>query len=156
MVLGFLLGLSCNAFAWGRRGHQVVGETAGLIVSGEPEAEFMRNHSFDLGYYSNVPDFGWKRPATYAFEKPQHFMDMEIFLREFAKHPEIKNPLELSRKDFEAQFPDLKVDTGRSFWRIREMYAQLEDLTHQLREMKEERAMPARNCNSNGWSKPAP
>lgn len=125
------------AGAWGRRGHQVIGETAAIIVSAQPNSDFMRNQSFNFGYYANVPDFIWKRPGTYSFEKPEHFMDLEIFEREFAKHPEIKNPLALSRKDFAAKFPEIGLDVGRSFWRIREFYAELEKITQQLRDLKE-------------------
>ncbi|NJL26207.1 MAG: hypothetical protein HC902_14330 [Calothrix sp. SM1_5_4] len=56
-------------WAWGKRGHQIVAETAAHLVAGQPEARFLRNHSFDLGYYANVPDVIWKKPATYDIEK---------------------------------------------------------------------------------------
>jgi hypothetical protein len=126
-----------TAGAWGRRGHQIVGETASVLVSQGPNAEFLRNQSFNMGYYANVPDFIWKRPETYGFEKAQHFMDMEVFNREFAKHPEVAKPFEMSRKDFEAKFPDIPADAGRAFWRIREFYADLENTTAKLRALKE-------------------
>src|SRR5882757_4349090 len=106
-----------TAGAWGRRGHQIVGETASVLASSEPNSTFMKNQSFNMGYYANCPDFIWKRPATYDFEKPQHFMDMEIFNRAFLNHPDIKNPLALSRKEFDAKFPEVKQDAGREFWR---------------------------------------
>lgn len=126
-----------TSWAWGRRGHQIVGENAALVVSGEPEAKFMRSHSFDFAFYANVPDFIWKRPASNAMERPEHFTDLEIFKREFAKHPEIEKPFELSRKDLETKFPEIKTDAGRSFWRIRELNDQLEKVTKELRELKE-------------------
>jgi hypothetical protein len=137
-ALGVVLFFSANTWAWGRRGHQIVNENAAQVAAAQSaDADFMSAHSFDFGYYANVPDFAWKRPATYATEKPQHFMDMEIFDREFAKHPEVSNPLALERKEFEQRFRDIKPEAGRSFWRIRELYARLEKLTLQLREMQE-------------------
>ena len=136
-MCGLLFLFSTTAWAWGKRGHQIVGEAAAIVVSDEPESAFMRNHAFDIGYYANVPDFMWKKPATYAYEKPQHFMDMEIYDREFAKHPEITHPLALGRKEFEAKFPEIKPEAGRSFFRIREFYQTLEETARQLRELKE-------------------
>src|SRR5688572_589710 len=99
-ILWFLL-IPSVAFAWGKRGHQMVGETAAILAGEEPQAGFLKSRSFDFGYYNNVPDFIWKKPKTYEQEKNEHFMDLEIFERAFAKNPEVKNPLELSRKDFE-------------------------------------------------------
>jgi len=139
-----------TAGAWGRRGHQIVGETASVLASQEPNSEFLRNQSFNMGYYANVPDFIWKRPETYETEKGQHFMDMEIFNLEFAKHPEVQNPFELSRKEFDAKFPDIKSDAGRAFWRIRELYADLEKTTTKLHELKEPNG-PARQKLQERW-----
>lgn len=127
-----------TAGAWGKRGHQIVGEVATLLVSQQPDAAWLRGQSFNFGYYANVPDFIWKRPATYELEKPEHFVDMEVFRREFAKNPDVKNPFDLSRKEFEEKFPDLKPMAGRAFWRIRELNAELEGVTQQLRELKEQ------------------
>jgi hypothetical protein len=137
--IGFVVTLMIplGAGAWGRRGHQIVGETASVLASQEPQSGFLKNQSFNMGYYANCPDFIWKRPATYEYEKPQHFMDMEIFTREFAKHPEVKSPFELSRKEFDEKFPDIHSDAGRAFWRVRELYTYLEKVSAQLRELKE-------------------
>lgn len=119
--------------AWGRRGHQIVGETGAALAAKEPGAAGLKGHTFDFGYYANVPDIIWKRPATYGFEKPQHYMDLEIFEREFKKQPEVKAPLELDRESFEKQFPEVKADAGRAFWRVRELIARLEPLSEKLR-----------------------
>lgn len=127
-----------TAGAWGKRGHQIVAENAALIASQEPGAGFLRGQGFNFGYYANVPDIIWKRPATYEMEKPQHFMDLEFFDREFAKHPDVKNPLELPRKEFEAKFPEIPQMAGRAYWRIRELYADLEKVTQSLRDLKEQ------------------
>ncbi len=127
------------AFAWGKRGHQAVCETAALLVSTEPNAAFMRSRAFDFGYYCNVPDFIWKREKTYGFERPQHFMDMEIFEAALKKKPEVKNPYELSRKDFETQFPEVSENAGRAFWRMRELNDQLTPITEQLRALPDDK-----------------
>lgn len=147
-VLTFVMPL--HAGAWGSRGHQIVAETASALISSEPNAAFMKQQSFKMGIYANTPDFIWKRPETYSLERPQHYMDIEIFQREFAKHPEIKNPFELSRKEFEAKFPEIKPEAGRAFWRIREFEARLEDLSKQLRELAEPTG-PARQKLQEKW-----
>ncbi|MGE0526312.1 MAG: hypothetical protein AB7G93_05965 [Bdellovibrionales bacterium] len=144
-VLVFALGMgsfmalsltSSRAQAWGRRGHQIVGETAARVVAGEPGAGFMKDRSFDFGYYSNVPDLIWKKPQTYEKERGEHFMDMEIFNRAFAKKKDIKEPFKLSRAEFEARFPELGLDAGRAFWRIRELNENLEKVAAELRQLK--------------------
>lgn len=123
--------------AWGKRGHQIVGEVATMLASKQPNSDWLRDQSFNFGYYANAPDFIWKRPATYDVEKPEHFVDLDVFQREFAKTPDVKEPFNLSRKEFEEKFPDIKPLSGRAFWRIRELNADLESLTKQLRDLKE-------------------
>lgn len=108
-----------------------------MVVSQEPNAGFMRSHSFDFGYYANVPDFIWKRPATYATERNEHYVNLEIYEREFAKHPEVSKPFELSRKELETKFPDLHADAGRAYWRVRELNDRLSEVTKQLKDLKE-------------------
>lgn len=138
ITLLLVLSLSVPAFAWGKRGHQIVAETAALVVSSEPNNAWMRVHSFDFAYYANVPDLVWKRPATYPQEKPQHFIDLDVFQREFAKRKDVEKPFALSRKDFDAKFPEIKADDGRAYWRIREMAAKLDKVTEQIKALKDD------------------
>lgn len=130
----FVLVHSSMALAWGKRGHQIVGETAAQLVSGEPNAEFMRDHSFDFAYYANVPDFIWKRPKTYDRERPEHYMDLEIFARAFRGRKDMMNPFALSRKDFEKRFPAINDKAGRAYWRIRELNDSLSKVTEELKD----------------------
>lgn len=92
----------------------------------------MKKHSFDFGYYCNVPDLIWKKPATYAVEAPQHFMDLEIFNREFAKEKISGDPFALSRAEFEKTYPSIPVSAGRSYWRIRELMDSLHETAKSL------------------------
>ena len=132
----FLSLLSINAHAWGRRGHQIVGETAAQIV-GDPG---VRAHSFDVGFYANVPDIIWKRPATFDLERKQHYMDMEKYRAAFKAQPDVKDPFKLSRADFEKTFPQIKTEAGRGFWRVREVFARLTAIGDKLRAKNLDRA----------------
>lgn len=154
ILLVSLLAMSTDAFAWGRRGHQIVGETGATLAAIATNTPGLKAHSFDFGYYANVPDIIWKKPATYAFEKPQHFMDMEIFERAFKAKPEIKDPLLLSRKDFEAAFPDVKEDDGRLFWRVRELLERIHAVAVQLRELPEPKGQARQDLQAK-WIVPA-
>lgn len=120
------------ANAWGRRGHAIVCQTAATLASSEPTGEFLKGHSFDLGYYCNVPDLVWKKPATYKAEWTNHFMDMEIFDREM-KNSKVEKPFEMSRSEFEAAFPSIKSEAGRSWWRIRELFESLDGVVTSLK-----------------------
>jgi len=131
--------LSFNVFAWGKRGHQAVCETAAIAVSSEPNAGFMKSRAFDFGYYCNVPDFIWKREKTYQTEKTEHYMDLEFFNEAFKKQPDVKKPFDLSRKDFDAKFPEVKNEYGRAFWRVREINDQITQLTTQLKALPDDK-----------------
>lgn len=150
-LLLFSMALSPQSFAWGKRGHQIVGEGAALVVSAEPNMGFMRTISYDFGYYANVPDFIWKRPGTYESEKAEHFMDLEIFDRVFKERKEVGKPYELSRAEFEAKFPEIKLMAGRAYWRIQEMYSGLEKASAKLRELPETTMGKERQALQEKW-----
>ncbi len=134
LAVSFLMPTSSQA--WGRRGHSIVCQTAAAILAArEPSGAFLKKHSFDLGYYCNVPDLIWKKPATYSIEAPQHFMDLEIFNREFKKaaSAQIGNPFSSSRAQFEREHPAVPITAGRSYWRIRELIESLNSAATDLR-----------------------
>jgi hypothetical protein len=93
----------------------------------------MIKHAFDLGYYCNVPDLVWKKPATYATEFPQHFMDLEIFEREFKKANAKGDPFSLTRLEFEKQYAQIPLSAGRSYWRVQELMRSLDGLSASLK-----------------------
>lgn len=126
---------SVDAWAWGKRGHQIVGENAALLAAQEPTGAFLKDHSFDFGYYNNIPDLVWKKPSTYADESNNHFMDMEIFDRAFAAKKVLAlDALKLSRADFEKKYPEVDQKAGRAFWRVQEFADELQKVTEQLRQ----------------------
>lgn len=147
----FFIGFSFHtnrAHAWGRTGHDLSARVAAHLLAETTGKSFYKSHSFDLGYYCNVPDLIWKKPATYDSEWFNHFMDLEIFDREFKKAIEEgrlsakEEPFDLSRSAFETKFPSIPPKAGRAYWRIREMEKRLQatsDLLKQKDILKEER-----------------
>lgn len=131
---------SSFSWAWGKRGHALICETAAyLALSDEKPGEFphfLKVHSFDLGYYCNVPDIIWKRPATYSKESPNHFMDLEIFDRQISKKSKSEEAsiYRISRLDFEKSHKDIPEKMGRSWWRIQELEKELESLSQKLKD----------------------
>src|SRR5437762_1908888 len=83
MALILVIVISSRALAWGRRGHATIAEVAAYLVS--DKVACLKNHSFDLGYYANTPDFVWKQDKFYKAEHPEHYMDWEIFERALGK-----------------------------------------------------------------------
>jgi hypothetical protein len=110
-----------SAWAWGRRGHAMVCETAAYLAADLPKNNFLKNHSFDLSYYCNVPDFFWKEPDTYQAEFVNHFMDMEIFDRGL-RGSNAKEAFALDRVAFNKKFPQIPDNAGRAWWRVREIF----------------------------------
>jgi hypothetical protein len=121
-----------KSYAWGRRGHSIVCQGAAYLIAGEPKAAFLRNHSFDLGYYCNVPDIIWKdNPETAKLEWFNHFMDQEMFDR-YVRGSKVVNPYALDRLAFQKAFPQIPEKAGRSWWRIREIFDQMMDFKAKL------------------------
>ncbi len=130
-VLAFVILTPLKSHAWGKRGHSIVCQTAAYLASSDEKGEFLKSHSFDLGYYCNVPDITWKKPETYDLESFNHFMDMEIFEREF-KDSGVAKPFEMDRLAFNAAFPKIEDKAGRAFWRVRELMDGLTKLRDDL------------------------
>ena len=140
-IFFLIFSASSSAHAWGKRGHALICQTAAYLASSEPKAGFLKERSFDLEYYCNVPDLVWKRPATYKLEADNHFMDMEIFAREF-KDSKVEHPFELDRLAFNAAFPQIPEHAGRAFWRIRELNDEWEKITILLTKPSDESKNP--------------
>lgn len=137
-----------RAAAWGRMGHDLSARVAAHVLSEATSKSFYKAHAFDLGYYCNVPDLIWKKPATYDVEWTNHFMDIEIFDRELKKAIEEgrlspkEDAYELSRAAFDVKFPSIPQTAGRAYWRVRELEKRLQatsDLLKQKDILKEER-----------------
>lgn len=123
-------------WAWGKRGHQIVGELSAILASTEPGAEFLKNQSLELGVYNNIPDFVWKRPETYSLERNQHFIDLEVYKEKFKDEKSLTGAFLLDRKSFEHQHQDIKENAGRVFWRVREFSDKLLKITNELKNLK--------------------
>ena len=121
-----------TAQAWGRHGHSLIGETAVYLATGEKGGEGFKSHAFDVGYYCNVPDFIWKRPATYETERSEHYMDVDVLDRLAERRPEIRSAVNLPRAEFDKQFPEFPTKAGRAWWRIRELTERLQGFTKEL------------------------
>ena len=151
LLVAFIVSISFkleHARAWGRTGHDMSARVAAHLLSETSKKSFFKSKAFDLGYYCNVPDLIWKKPATYEVEWTNHFMDMEIYDREFKKAIEEgrlsakEEPFDLSREAFEKKFPSIPTTAGRAFWRVRELEKRLQatsDLLKQKDILKEER-----------------
>lgn len=115
-------------FAWGKRGHEAVGSLAAQLLAKEHKgAEFLSQHTFDMGYYNNAPDLIWKADGeTYKKEFSQHFMDLE----DYGKIKNLK--WNKNRKEFFKKYPQIENRSGRSFWRIQELSEDLERITKAL------------------------
>ncbi|MBN8540955.1 MAG: hypothetical protein J0L82_11260 [Deltaproteobacteria bacterium] len=146
VILATLL-VSANALAWGRIGHDLSARVAAHLVAETTGKPFYKSRAMDLGYYCNVPDLVWKK-TSYQVEWTNHFMDLEIFQREFTKRMEEgkltpkEDPYDLPRAAFNTKFPTIPDTAGRAYWRIRELEKRLgatADLLKQKDILKEER-----------------
>lgn len=135
------------ALAWGRIGHDLAARVAAHLVSETTSKPFYKSRAMDLGYYCNVPDLVWKK-SHYNIEWTNHFMDLEIFDREFKKRIEEgklspkEDPYEMTRAAFNTKFSNIPDTAGRAYWRVRELEKRLQataDLLKQKDIIKEER-----------------
>lgn len=126
-----------TSWAWGKRGHEMVGSLAAQLLAKEhKQGRFLAQHSFDMGYYNNAPDLVWKAdPNIYKKESTQHYLDLEIFDRAFAtkKEPNAWMPV---RAEFLKKFSDIEEKAGRAPWRIQELSLRLQKVTSDLKSKK--------------------
>lgn len=121
LVLLILLPSLC--MAWGKRGHDLVAKTAARILVKEEQKTYLRDHAFDLGYYSNVPDIIWRNmPEKIAkTEGPQHFLDWNKTFETHFEKPE----------NIPVRFEDYKKKMGKDYdsklglvpWRIKDLFS---------------------------------
>lgn len=128
---------SSSSWAWGRRGHEAVASLAGRMVAQDnPSANFLSDHSYDLGYYANIPDFVWKKPETYKKEHFQHYIDFEFFEKAFKEKNGGKDDWNPNRTKFFAKYSNINTKAGRAPWRIQELTDKLAEITKQLKTNK--------------------
>lgn len=136
-----------TTMAWGKIGHDLSARIAAHLLTEATSKTFFKSHAMDLGYYCNVPDIIWKK-NHYHVEWTNHFMDLEIFDREFKSRIEAgklspkDNPFDISRTDFDTKYSSIPQEAGRGYWRIRELEKRLKvtaDLLKQKDVLKEER-----------------
>ena len=138
-----------SAEAWGKQGHAIICETAARLIALKNQPQLLREHSFDLSYYCNVPDLIWKRPATYKLEWFNHFMDLEIFERAFQKRKVTDagpRPFELDRLSFERAYPDIPESAGRAFWRVVELNKRLNEAASELKNLSPAVQLASKNA----------
>lgn len=141
LLLFAILIFSEDASAWGRRGHALIGVTAATLLAEKSPLEtrtIVRERSYDLGYYANVPDICWKKPESNKLESKEHYIDLEIFDRE-VKGMSVEEAFALDRSEFEKKFPGVLDRAGKSMWRIRELMGRLEKISAELKQADLER-----------------
>ncbi len=128
-IATLIIGSPSSGLAWGKRGHEAVGSLAAQLLGKEHKgSEFLIYHSFDMGYYNNVPDLVWKAdPETYKKEYIQHFMDLE----DYAKVKDVQ--FNKDRKQFFSKYPMIQKNAGRAWWRVQELVTELEKISQQLK-----------------------
>lgn len=131
-----LASFSTETFAWGKRGHETVGSLAArLLAEKHKGSEFLSEHSYDMGFYNNVPDIVWKsNPETFKKESIQHFMDMEHY------KDVKKSDWTHKRENFFKKYPTIAKGAGRSWWRVQELNNELETITKSLKQKKIEKS----------------
>lgn len=138
VLVAILTFSSMNVSAWDRRGHNIVNEVAAYLDSQEKGADFLKHHSFDLGYYANVPDIIWKKPATYDMESKEHFVDLEVLERALGENFS-KNDSSIWLTDVTKFVEKYKIDpksTGLALWRVNDLNERLMDIAKKLKNKK--------------------
>ena len=125
-----------KSYAWGKRGHETVGSLAArLLADKQKGSEFLSEHSYDLGFYNNVPDIVWKsNPDTFKKESIQHFMDMEHY-KDIKK-----SDWNDKREVFFKKHSVISKKAGRSWWRVQELNQELTAITKSLKPRKIEKS----------------
>ena len=90
-ITALTLIITTSAWAWGERGHHIVGRTGAKLVETVADKEakskgvvqFFQQRAFEMGHLSNIPDTSWKESSRHkksvlSTNTPTHYVDMEI------------------------------------------------------------------------------
>lgn len=125
--------------AWGRQGHSLIGENSARVIAEKLNFGLLLERAYDIGYYSNVPDFIWKKtPEIYKIERSNHYLDLDVFMARIPTRKDLMGALQLPRVDFNNKYKDIDVSMGRSFWRVREIEQDLTVITQKLKALGNE------------------
>jgi hypothetical protein len=90
-----MLSLPHFAYAWGERGHNIIGYTAAQLTANltTPEEQkklgsYFTSRTYVLGHLSNIPDISWKdrrSPTIASVNSANHYFDTEIILGKYDK-----------------------------------------------------------------------
>ena len=111
LVLALVLLVSAsNAFAWGEKGHLMIGEAAGLALPSDMPQFFLRRTS-ELTWLNPEPD-RWKGPgeALNGANTPDHFLDYEYTLEYSEKRPLPRDRYKFIEQMSGYNFLERKVD----------------------------------------------
>lgn len=111
------LGAPQSAFAWGARGHDLIGELgAQLATKGQA---FWSRASGAMGTMANVPDNTWKTGASKASESTTHWFEPDQYHSDPGRFGEIPHSFaEIIRRYSE---PTVRQN-GTAPWRIQQLY----------------------------------
>jgi hypothetical protein len=106
-----------SSWAWGRLGHQVIGEVAGeLAPSGQ---EFWSRNAVNLGQLALVPDTVWKSGSSAREEGPTHWFHVDVYTND----PWILPGRFDSFAAIVDEYGDASVaENGTGFWRARQFF----------------------------------
>lgn len=155
--------LSSQAFAWGKRGHSMVCETAAYILlddakhiaktdkSASKKGDKTKDGTDETESKAAVADIGFLADHSYDLgfycNAPDLVWKREAtYKREWFNHfmdmeifqrelkdAHVEKPFSLSRLEFEKAFPNIKETAGRSFWRIQELMHASDLITAELK-----------------------
>ena len=129
LVIFLIAWVPLHAQAWAQRGHAMIANAAAYVLA--DQHKIFKDKSFDLEYYSNVPDKVWKADsAVEAGERPEHYINLEIYQRETKL---VTPPFEPGRIEFFKKWPSLKDSGGRAYWRIDELSHELAQVAGRLK-----------------------
>ena len=93
--------IASNVYAWGERGHFIIGHTAARLFETQPTKSdqeklglFFSSRAIMLGHLSNIPDISWRDPRHPRVAKanaPNHHFDVEYILGKPAHLPDYLN-----------------------------------------------------------------
>jgi hypothetical protein len=117
-ALSLFFALSASpSWAWGRMGHQVIGEVAGALApSGR---EFWSHNALNLGQLALVPDTLWKSGPSGREEGPTHWFHVDVYTSDPWILPGRFDSFDATVDDYGAVSVE---ENGTAFWRTRQFF----------------------------------
>jgi hypothetical protein len=142
------------SFAWGERGHHIVGYSAAKLVDTWTTAddrnrfgEFFTSRAIQMGHLNNIPDISWKATKDtelHSLNRPTHYLNSEFYYESPSADliRELPTSWAQLNQKYQTQSKEIFKKGGTAPWRVGQLANHLKDRFDCIAKSKNDKDKP--------------